>query len=152
MMHEIKQKIEGFVEPVLQRHEAFMVDLQVRNERGGKLIQVFIDTDQGITIEQCTDISRDLTREFDVQRLFEGNYHLEVSSPGIDRPLRLLRQYKKNIGRRFKVKYASNGEQKTITVTLVSVVDDQITFQLENGEMLTLSFGQIIESKEELPW
>ncbi len=151
-MHEIQQNIEGLVGPVLKRQEAFMVDLQVRNERGGKLIQVFVDTDRGITIEQCAEISRDLSREFDAQRIFEGNIQLEVSSPGIDRPLRLLRQYHKNIGRRFTVKYASNGEQKTISAMLVSVVDDQLTFQPKEGESLMLSFSQIIESKEELPW
>ena len=152
MLPEIKRKIEELAVPVLRTREAFFVDLQVRDERGGKLIQLFVDTDQGITIERCAEISRDLVREFDAGRLLEGNYRLEVSSPGIEKPLKLLRQYGKNVGRRFTVKYASNGEQKIAVAKLLSVVDDLLTFQPEGGEPLTLPFRQIVESKEVLPW
>ncbi len=151
-MLEIKRKIEGLLGPVLVSCGAFLVDVQVRNERGGKLVQLFVDTDRGITIEQCSEISRELLREFDEQRFLEGNYRLEVSSPGIDRPLKLLRQYTKNIGRRFRVKYSSQGEQKTASVQLLSVVDEVLTFQAENGEALMIPFPQIVESIEELPW
>lgn len=151
-MLENRRKVEELAEPVLEKHDAFLVDVQVRNERGGKMVQLFIDTDRGITIEQCADISRDLSRVFDDERLFDGNYQLEVSSPGIDRPLRFLRQYHKNIGRRFRVKFAGESEPKFITATLVSVVDNQLTFQPEKGEAITLAFERILESKEELPW
>jgi ribosome maturation factor RimP len=149
---EIKRKIEDLAEPFLVSRGAFLVDVQVRIERGGKLVQLFVDTDKGITIEQCSEISRELLREFDAQRYLEGNYRLEVSSPGIDRPLKLLRQYSKNIGRSFRVKYSSQDGQKTASVKLLSVLDDVVTFQAENGEALTLPFPQIVESKEELPW
>lgn len=152
MLLEIKQKIEGLLEQVLRERVAFFVDLQVRNEHGGKMVQVFVDTDKGITIEQCAEISRDLIREFDAQRLFEGNYRIEVSSPGIDKPIKLLRQYTKNIGRRFTIQYASNGEQKIATLELLSVANDVLTFQTEKGETLALPFQQIVESKEVLPW
>ncbi|HXG38046.1 MAG TPA: ribosome maturation factor RimP [Bacteroidota bacterium] len=151
-MLEYKRKVEELVEPVLGRHDAFLVDLQVRNDRGGKMVQLFIDTDRGITIEQCAEISRDLSRVFDDEQLFDGNYQLEVSSPGIDRPLRLLRQYHKNIGRRFRVKFTGDPEPNFMTATLVAVVDDLLTFQPEKGEAITLPFDRILESKEELPW
>lgn len=151
-MIENKRKVEELAEPVLERHEAFLVEAQVRNEHGGKMVQLFVDTDRGITIKQCAEISRDLSRVFDEERLFDGNYQLEVSSPGIGRPLKLLRQYHKNIGRRFRVKFTGEPEPKFMTATLVSVVHDQLTFQPEKGEAITLAFERILESKEELPW
>jgi len=151
-MTEIKRKIEELVEPLLPPHGAFLVDAQVRNERGGKMVQVFVDTDAGIRVEQCSAISRDIARELDLHPVFDGSYRLEVSSPGIDRPLKILRQYQKNTGRRFKVKYAGDPEPKFLSATLVSVAGDRVTFQPDKGEVVTLLFSDIIESKEELPW
>jgi ribosome maturation factor RimP len=151
-MLEQKHKVEELSLPVLEQHNAFLVEVQVRNERGGKMVQLFIDTDRGITIEQCAEVSRDLSKVFDDERLFDGNYQLEVSSPGIDRPLRLLRQYPKNIGRRFRVKFAGESEPQFMTATLISVVDDRLTFQPDQGEAITLEFERILESKEVLPW
>ncbi len=138
--------------PLLAPHDAFLVDVQVRNERGAKLVQIFVDTDAGIRIDQCAAISRDVAREFESHHLLEGKFHLEVSSPGIDKPLKLLRQYQKNTGRRFKVKFAGDPDPKFLSATLVSVIGEQLTFQPDKGEAVTLPFSQMIESKEELPW
>jgi ribosome maturation factor RimP len=149
---ELKQKIEESIGPILALRNAFLVDLQVRQERGGKLVQAFVDTDEGITIDLCAAISRDLNRNLALDRVIEGPYNLEVSSPGIDRPLKLLRQYRKNIGRRYKVKYRQDSEHQTLTGILTAVSDDRLTFKSDVGEELTLSFSQVIESKEELPW
>ena len=152
MLLELRRKIEELSGPILEAREAFVVDVQVRNERGGRLVQLFVDTDRGITIELCAEISRDLIREFDERRFLDGNYRLEVSSPGIDRPLKLLRQYNKNIGRRFKVRYENQGEERSIHGQLLSVVGDVLTFQPEDGESMALTFRDIVESKEMLPW
>lgn len=151
-LEEIRRKIRDLAEPVAERHGAFFVECQIRNERGAKVIQVFIDTDAGITIDQCAEISRDLSAVLETQRLFEGMFHLEVSSPGLERPLRLLRQYPKNIGRKFRVRYVNEAEPRTVSATLMAVVEDQLTFQPEKGEPFSVPFDRIIESKEELPW
>ncbi len=149
-MLEIKEKIEHLLEPILERHNAFCLEVQVRNARRGKLARIFVDTDAGITVDKCAEISRDLAHE--LSGVVEDLYQLEVSSPGLDRPLRLLRQYHKNIERKLKVKYTRDQEVALMTATLVSVVDDHLTFRPNGGEAVTLSFDQIIESKEELPW
>lgn len=149
---EIKQKIQHVLKPILERRGAFLVDLQIRNERGQRLVQVFTDTDEGIQIEDCAEISRELSPELEGGEILQGSYHLEVSSPGIDRPLRVLRQYHKNIGRRFTVRYKRANETGELKARLVSVQDDQLTFLPDGGEAVMLPFAQIIESKEELPW
>lgn len=151
-IEEIKRKIRDAAEPVLKANNAFFVDCQIRNERGTRVIQLFVDTDTGITIDQCAKVSRALSAELDANRVFESSLLLEVSSPGIDRPLILLRQYHKNVGRKFKVKYSTGTDPQTFSATLVSVAEDQLTFQTEKGEPISLSFGTILESKEELPW
>jgi ribosome maturation factor RimP len=151
-MQEIKEKIKSLLGPVLDRHQAFLVDVHVRNESGGRLVQVFLDTDIGVSIEQCAEISRELAGEIERESVIATSYRLEISSPGIDKPLTLLRQYYKNIGRRFKVTYEKSGTKATIVGPLSSIIVDVLTFTPETGEPVQVRFSEIVESKEELPW
>jgi ribosome maturation factor RimP len=81
--------------------EYFMVELRVKPVHN---IQVFLDGDQGITIEKCVRFNRALYKLIEASGLFpEGNFSLEVSSPGLDEPLKLFRQYRKNIGRQVEL-------------------------------------------------
>lgn len=151
-MTEILEKMRELLSPILAQHQAFLVDLGVKGERGGKLIQAFIDTDAGIAIETCAEISRELAQELDRAEIIQGSYRLEVSSPGIDKPLRMLRQYRKNVGRLFRVKYQSDGAQASFVGKLLAVEHESLEFETEAGESVTLEFTKILESKEELPW
>jgi ribosome maturation factor RimP len=151
-MAEIKEKLQVLLSPILESHNAFLTDILIRNEPRGKLLQVFLDTDKGITIEQCAQVSRELSQEIDRENVIESAYRLEVSSPGLDRPLRLLRQYTKNVGRTFKVVHRVLDSRQTFIGKLESVADDKLTFRVEGGEAIAIEFLEIIESKEELPW
>lgn len=152
-IQELTQKIREVADSVLEREGGFVVDIQLRIERKSVLIQVFADTDAGITIGTCASVSRELRSALDYQRTMgETDFRLEVSSPGMDRPLRLLRQYPKNIGRRFHVRFTTEAEPGTLKAVLTAVDGNQLTFQPDGGEPISLSFDQIIESQEELPW
>lgn len=82
----------------------FIVEVKVSGSRGKERILVFIDGDNGMSIDQCAKIARSLSNQLDEMNLFEGSYTLEVSSPGLDYPLSHERQYQKNIGRKVKVR------------------------------------------------
>lgn len=151
-MTEIREKVEILLSTILEQHEAFLVEVSIRSERGGKLLQVFVDTDKGITIESCAQISRELVNDLERDGIIQGPYRLEVSSPGTDKPLRMLRQYKKNVGRRFKVIHQAPASQLVLVGTLEAVEAERLTFQTDAGAIVTLDFSKIIESKEELPW
>lgn len=151
-MTEIREKVEILLSTILEQHEAFLVDVSIRSERGGKFLQAFVDTDKGITIESCAQISRELASELERSGIIQGSYRLEVSSPGIDKPLRMLRQYKKNVGRRFRVIHQAPDSQFMLVGTLEAVEEERLTFQIDAGGTVILDFSRIIESKEELPW
>lgn len=152
-VQEIRQKIKAVADSVLEREGGFVVDIQLRLEGKSALVQVCADTDKGITIDECARLSRELRSALGLQRTLEAtDFRLEVSSPGIDKPLRLLRQYPKNIGRRFHVHFNSEPEPGSMKAVLVAVEGNQLTFQPDGGEPISLSFEQIIESQEELPW
>jgi ribosome maturation factor RimP len=149
---QIRHTVEALLPEILARIGAFPVEVSVKHDGRGKLVRVLIDTDAGIKIDECAEVSRELGRHLDASGVIESSYRLEVSSPGIDQPLKLLRQYAKNIGRRYKVTYRGAQETETASAVLEGLEGDVIRFRLETGEPLELPFDSIIESREILPW
>ena len=103
-MITLVQKLSTELELIMNEFpELFLVDLIVTGFSGNQRVLVLIDAEAGLPIETCSLISRKLSNRIEEEDLIEGAYNLEVSSPGIDRPLSLPRQYKKNIGRKLKI-------------------------------------------------
>lgn len=113
---EEKFKEEGF-------SDCFLIDLKLHP---GNKLEIFIDSDSGVTFEKCRIISRHLEHHIDESGWMGGKYVLEVSSPGVGRPLKFLRQYPRNIGRKVEV---SLREGPTVTGMLVSVDEHSITIE-----------------------
>ena len=96
---ELQNKISAILTPELESRNWFLVDCKVN----GGTVQVFVDSDKGFTIENCATISRFLEGELDKEFNFSSSYSLEVSSPGMGKPLKVLRQYRKYAGRKVSV-------------------------------------------------
>lgn len=99
----VQEKIEALIDEKFQEPEfadCFLIEIKLHSSNK---LDVFIDSDSGITFAKCRRISRYLEQYLDEHQWLGEKYVLEVSSPGVDRPLRLLRQYKKNIGRKVEV-------------------------------------------------
>lgn len=124
--------------------DKFVVEVLVSGKKIPKRVLIFIDGDHGVTIDDCADLSRVLSKEFDDRAYFgDDNYLLEVSTPGLDHPLKLRRQYIKNAGRNLKVV----GKTSTLEGKLKEVADDKIVLVQETGT------GKKRESKEiEIPF
>lgn len=151
-MVEIQQKIEEALVPILATRDAYCVYVHVHNERRGKLVQVYVDTDEGITIEACAQISRELSSVINANSLIHGTYRIEVSSPGVGQPLRLLRQYRKRLGKKMRIKHRIEGEVVVTRAVLEAVHDDRLSFIDEKNNRLVLTQSEILEAREELPW
>ncbi len=102
---EVKAYIASLAEEYLQDYpDLFLVDVVVTGAaRRQQKVMVLLDGDQGVTIDQCSKLSRKISAALEEKDLFEGAWFLEVSSPGVDFPLKFQRQYPKHIGRRLKV-------------------------------------------------
>jgi ribosome maturation factor RimP len=149
-MAEVSPRIRQLSEEVVGVHQAFLVELALRGERHGRVLEVFVDTDAGITADACAAISRDLSTWLDRENLIQGRYNLVVSSPGLDRPLKLFRQYRKNIGRNMKVRYRSGQELMTAVGRLVEVSEDSVGLEERDMEKIIISLDNIVESKVEI--
>ncbi len=122
----IEQKIQSLLQAKFQEEEyADCFLIEVKHHANNKL-EVFLECDSGVTFEKCRRISRYLESYLDTEAWLGEKYVLEVSSPGVGRPLKLLRQYPLNIGRKMEVNM-QQGKPKT--GILVAVDDKTITLE-----------------------
>lgn len=120
----IEQRVIDLVEEkISDRPDLFLVD--VKMYPNGKLI-ILVDGDNGVAVGDCAAISRHVGYHLEEENVIEEAYNLEVSSPGLDTPLNLTRQYQKNIGRNVGIKLA---ESKSREGKLLSVNDEGITIE-----------------------
>lgn len=143
----LKEVVLGFVNDMLVETDYFLVDLVVSDSKIRKKVSVFLDSDAGITIDQCSAFSRSLGVR--LEELIEDAFTLEVSSPGADSPLKFERQYTKNIGRGLKILKKDLSEIKG---KLINVAEGKITIQPEAKKKVkldevTLAIDDIKEAK-----
>lgn len=152
MFNSIVDKISEIARPIVEAREAFIVDLRMRGERASKIVEIFIDADRGVTTELCADVSRELSRELDLLNILTGRYHLVVSSPGIDRPLKFARQYRRHIGRTLTVKHRTAVQPPTLEGELIEAGVNGIEIRVSDGTVLRFSFDEIVEARVKPAW
>lgn len=125
---QVSEMIEQFInEYIDQWDDIFLVEVTVK--KGSNKTIVLLDGDHGLNIDKCAEVNRALYKYVEEQNLFgEENFSIEVSSPGIDKPLKLLRQYKKNIGRKVQV---TLNDESVMEGQLLTVDDDEISIGIE---------------------
>lgn len=120
-----KNDIETVVNSYLEGKIAFLVEVEVRK---GNVINVYIDSDNGVNIKECVDITRLIESKFDRDK---EDYELRVSSPGLDRPFKLLRQYNKYVGHEIIVLVNDNRKMEG---ELMSLSDEGIELLIKTGK------------------
>jgi ribosome maturation factor RimP len=129
-MDAIIQTVEAGLGALLQEHpEHFLVEVRVKPTNN---IKVFIDGDNGIPLSALIDYNRKLYKQLEESGMFEdGNFSLEVSSPGVDEPLKNQRQYKKNIGRFAEVVLLDGTRREG---KIIGTTDDGLVLEWEEGK------------------
>ncbi len=130
MNETLLQTIEKMVDSLLDTESGdFLVSVKIKPTNN---IKVFIDSDGGLSIDKCVRYNRALYKQLEESEMFpDGNFSLEVSSPGITEPLKLNRQYQKNIGRLVEVVYQ---DETTATGKLLAVTDNDILVEQTTGK------------------
>ena len=149
---DLNKEVAGLVKQFIDNDEIFLVEVNIKGKPGNQKIQVFIDGDQYVDVDECSKISRKLSDELEGRDLIEGRYIIEVSSPGVNKPLKLIRQYPKHIGRELEV---ITRNKKKYQGALLGVIDEEIEISIKsskikkemNSESLKLSLGDIEEAK-----
>jgi ribosome maturation factor RimP len=135
MQKEVEKLLD---EALAEKPHLFLIDLSIV---GANQIRVTIDGDNGVTVQDCMDVSRAIEHNLDRE---EEDFSLEVLSAGASEPLTMVRQYKKNVGRSLQLKT----EGETIEGELIKVTDDTITLKWKAREPKPIGKGKVTVQKE----
>jgi len=133
-MSKIEQIAKDLVMPVLEKNNFELVDVEYKKEGSHWYLRVYIDKEGGITLNDCQLVSEYLSDRLDEVDPIEHSYILEVSSPGLDRPLKKPRDFERNIGKEIEISlYSPIDKRKKFEGELIEFTGDKIII-LYNGE------------------
>lgn len=140
----VVDRVREFGEELLPSMGLELVEVQFRREQHGWVLRVFIDTAEGVTLEHCSRVSRELSDFLDVEDIIDHKYHLEVSSPGLERKLYKTADFQRFCGRRAKVKLQEPVDGRKTFIGVISGVDGEtIVLLTEGGEKLRFTFDMV---------
>lgn len=150
-MAEWMAQIEALLEEKFQEEDYQDLFLVETKHNGNNRLFVYIDSDEQLNIERCARLSRFLEKHIEENGWMGEKYTLEVSSPGVDRPLTSTRQYRKNIGRTVSVKLQD--DHKHVQGTLIKVEDDKVVVSYtEKRRIEGRRKKETVEVERELPF
>lgn len=152
----IRESVAGLVDKLLEREGYELLETEYVMDRGRPVLRLYIDTippsspERGVTVEDCTHVSRMVSDVLDVEDVVPGNYNLEVSSPGIYRPLTKGEHFERALGERIKVKtYEKLDGRRQFTGTLQSRQEDRLVVQLDDGKTCEIPLQAVAKANLE---
>ncbi|MBW3661298.1 MAG: ribosome maturation factor RimP [Gemmatimonadetes bacterium] len=152
-------RLKALMEPILEAEGAELVDLEVAGSRGRPVVRAYVDTEEGVTLDECARFSRLLERELEESGAVPERYVLEVSSPGLERPLTKRRHFERFAGREVEVRlYAKRGGRKNFVGTLEGVRDgdgdgfEVVVLDPDTGERWTFAEDAIARARLHVRW
>ena len=137
-------KAEELVLPLVEANNFELGDVEYVKEAGTWYLRIYIDKEGGININDCELVSRAFSEILDKEDPIEDAYILEVSSPGLGRPLKKDKDFQRNLGEEVEVRtYKPINKQKEFVGLLDAWDKESVTLQLESGEMLTIARADI---------
>jgi ribosome maturation factor RimP len=136
-------QLNELLEPVVESMQYEFVGLEYLSGAKPAILRIYIDHEDGISVDDCAAVSRQVSAVLDVEDPIAGEYNLEVSSPGLNRPLFKADHYAKSVGERVKLqtRYHIDGRRK-FTGTVLSADEDQLELEIDNTQV-TLSMNDI---------
>lgn len=137
-------KAEELIMPIVEANHFELVDVEYVKEAGNWYLRIYIDKEGGININDCELVSRAFSDILDKEDPIEDAYILEVSSPGLGRPLKKDKDFQRNLGEEVEVRtYKPIDKQKEFVGLLDAWDKESVTLQMENGETMTISRSDI---------
>ena len=145
-MKTLRERLTEIVTDVLKTSALELWGLEInRRHNMGRDLKVYIDSPQGVTINDCENVSKKISRILDAHDIIDGSYNLEISSPGIERKLYDLSQYSGYKGYKIKLEFKSsvNG-RKRFQGNLIEIENNTLTFSF-NDEYIHVKFSNILK-------
>lgn len=152
---DVATKVAELAEPLMAQLGLELVDIEYKREGRDMVLRLFIDRDGGVTLDDCADVSRELSELLDVEDLIHGHYSLEVSSPGLNRPLKKEQDYVRYSGRLVRVKTfellhdEAGNPRKTFLGQLLGCSEGVVRLRLTEGQTASIPLIKIAKANLE---
>ncbi|HXG31413.1 MAG TPA: ribosome maturation factor RimP [Thermodesulfobacteriota bacterium] len=150
MEEKVIDDVREILDPLIQEEGLELVDIEYRREGRGKVLRIYIDKEGGVTIGDCTKISRELGVLLDIHDVVPGPYTLEVSSPGLNRALKKPRDFERFKGRKVRIKTRSSIEGRVFFIgRLLDFTDNMASVDVD-GRTYLIPYEEIERANLEL--
>ena len=147
----IQLRVETILGPLLDAEGFSLVDVEYKRERGGWILRVFIDKEGGVTLDDCARVSREFGQLLDVEDIIPTSYQLEVSSPGLDRPLKKEEDFVKYSGRKVRIKTKEQvSGRRNFKGALLGCTEGKVMVKVEGSGVFTIPFSAILKANLEI--
>lgn len=146
----IIDRVRAIVLPIVLSEGMELVDIEYRRESGGWVLRVILDKQGGVTLDDCTRVSQEVGRNLDVEDMIPTSYALEVSSPGLSRPLKTEKDFTKYLHQLVKVKTVDPIEnRRQFKGKLLAVSENGVEIQVD-GRSFQIAFSNVAKANLEV--
>ena len=139
-----ESRVEAYLLPLMEEHHFELVDVEYVKEAGNWYLRAYIDKEGGITVDDCEVISRMLSDWLDREDFIQDSYIMEVSSPGLGRPLKKDKDFERSLGKEVEIRlFKARNKQKEFTGLLKSYDKEHVTIELEDGAEETFTRAEL---------
>ena len=150
MSETVVEAITSLVMPVLQEKDLVLVDVLYRRESSGWVLRLFIDKEDGVTLDDCTAVSREVSHLLDIEDIIGQAFNLEVSSPGLDRPLKSIGDFQRFAGRKAKVTTKEPIEGNQVFMGRINKVEEELITMEVGQQELRIPFSEVAKARLEV--
>jgi ribosome maturation factor RimP len=152
MPKEIVDRVSAIADPILSNEGMELVEIEYRRESKGWVIRLYIDKEGGVTLDDCTRISQEVGRSLDVEDFISTPYTLEVSSPGLARPLKKEKDFMKYRNHMIKVKTIDPIEnRRQFKGKLLGITENRIEIVMDGG-VFQILLSNVAKANLEIDW
>jgi len=150
MADTVAKRVGAVALPVLEEMGLELVEVQYRREQSGWVLRLIIDKQDGISLEDCAAVSREISQLLDIEDFVDQAYNLEVSSPGLNRPLKSMADFERFTGRKAKIKTIEPITGEHVFIGRIKKTEGE-TIILEIGRKeVTMPFSQVARARLEI--
>lgn len=144
--------LEQVLRPVVEASGLELVEVAFGRESGRRVLRVTVDREGGVDLDSIAEASERISRRLDVEDFDPGPYELQVSSPGVERPLKRAADFARSVGERIRVRTVGRVDgARTHTGTLVRAGDSEVTIEIDGGQR-TVAYEDIASARTVFDW
>ena len=152
-MTTLPPRVQELAERVAKAHRVELLELDLRRQGRSQVLSVVLDSEDGVDADVVERVTKDLSLELDEADPLPGSYILEVTTPGLDRPLRTGRDFRRQRGHEVEILREASGEQprRQLRGTVVDSDEREVTLEVD-GSQVRVPLSDVVRGKVVLPW